>query len=180
MASLPNRKSEVEAATADIDFEKNDYRVKLDTTLGPITLELWPDVAPGHCKNLIGLAKIGFYNGILFHRVIKDFVCQVGCPLGTGTGGPGYTIDAEFNDKEHVPGVVSMARTSNPNSAGSQIFICLGRAAHLDKQYTAFGKTADQESLDNVLKFNSIQTGAGDRPVEDIVIKSAEVIATPK
>ena len=101
MPSLPNRKKDVDSAVADVDFEKNYYQVKLDTTLGTITLDLWPDVATGHCKNLIGLAKIGFYNGILFHRVIKNFVCQVGCPLGTGTGGPGYPIDASFNDKEH-------------------------------------------------------------------------------
>lgn len=180
MTSLPNRKTEVESAVADVDFEHNSYQVELDTTLGKIALDLWPEVAPGHCRNLIGLTKIGFYNGILFHRVIKNFVCQVGCPLGTGTGGPGYTIDAEFNDNEHVPGVVSMARTSNPNSAGSQIFICLGRAPHLDNQYTAFGKTADEESLANVMKFNAIETGPGDRPVEDVVIQSARVIETPK
>lgn len=180
MPQLPNRKSEVESAVADVDFDKNNYQVDLDTTIGTITLDLWPDVAPGHCKNLIGLAKIGFYDGILFHRVIKNFVCQVGCPLGTGTGGPGYNIDAEFNSNPHVPGVVSMARTSDPNSAGSQIFICLGRASHLDNQYTAFGKTADSESLDNVMKFNSIRTGPGDRPVEDVVINSAKVTVTSK
>ncbi|MDB4637408.1 peptidylprolyl isomerase [bacterium] len=180
LSQLPNRKKEVDAAIADIDFEKKNYQVILDTTAGKITLDMYPDVAPGHCKNVIGLAEIGYYDGIIFHRVIKDFVCQVGCPLGTGTGGPGYTIDAEFNDKLHEAGVLSMARTSDPNSAGSQFFICLGRVPHLDKQYTVFGKTADDESLKNVLKFNSVKTGAGDRPVEEIKIKTAKVVVTDK
>jgi cyclophilin family peptidyl-prolyl cis-trans isomerase len=180
LSQLPNRRKEVDAAIADIDFEKKNYQVVLDTTAGKITLDMWPDVAPGHCKNIIGLTKIGYYDGIIFHRVIKDFVCQVGCPLGNGTGGPGYTIDAEFNNKLHEAGVLSMARTSDPNSAGSQFFICLGRVPHLDKQYTVFGKTADDESLKNVLKFNSVKTGAGDRPVEEIKIKTAKVVETDK
>jgi len=180
LSQLPNRRKEVDAAIADIDFDKKTYQVVLDTTVGKITLDMYPDVAPGHCKNVIGLAKIGYYDGIIFHRVIKDFVCQVGCPLGNGTGGPGYTIDAEFNNKLHEAGVLSMARTSDPNSAGSQFFICLGRVPHLDKQYTVFGKTADEESLKNVLKFNSVRTGAGDRPVEEIKIKTAKVVVTDK
>ncbi|MBD3675046.1 MAG: peptidylprolyl isomerase [Planctomycetaceae bacterium] len=180
VSQLPNRKEEVDAAIADVDFEKKNYQIVLDTTVGEIKLDLWPDVAPGHCKNIIGLTKIGYYDGIIFHRVIKDFVCQVGCPLGTGTGGPGYTIDAEFNDKKHEAGVLSMARTNDPNSAGSQFFICLGRVPHLDNKYTVFGKTADEASLKNVLKFNSVRTGAGDRPVEEIKIKSAKVIETEK
>ena len=180
VSNLPNRKSEVEAAIADVDFENKTYQIILDTTIGEIKLDLYPDVAPGHCKNIIGLTKIGYYDGIIFHRVIKDFVCQVGCPLGTGTGGPGYNIDAEFNTKPHEAGVLSMARTSDPNSAGSQFFICLGRVPHLDNQYTVFGKTADDASLENVLKFNSMKTGPGDRPVEEVKINTAKVVVSDK
>lgn len=175
-----NRKSEVDAALADVDFDKNEYQIEFDTTMGKIRLDLWPDVAPGHCRNLIGLTRIGFYDGIIFHRVIKGFVIQAGCPQGTGTGGPGYQIDAEFNDRPHEPGVLSMARTNDPNSAGSQFFLCTGRAPSLDRQYTAFGKTADQESLDVVMQIGGVPTGPGDRPVQDVAIKSARVIETPK
>lgn len=175
-----SRKKDVEAAVKDVDFSKNDYQVKLETSMGDITLDLWPDVAPGHCKNIIGLAKIGFYDNLIFHRVIDGFVIQGGCPEKNGTGGPGYRIDAEFNARPHEAGVLSMARSQDPNSAGSQFFLCLGRVPYLDNQYTAFGKTADQGSLDNVLKIGSVKTGAGDKPVEDVVIKKGSVNTKPK
>lgn len=178
---MNSRRAEVDKALKDVDFTKNKYQIEFDTTLGKIKLDLYPDVAPEHCRNIIGLTKIGFYDGILFHRVIKNFVCQAGDPLGNGTGGPGYTIDAEFNNKPHVAGTLSMARKGGDNnSAGSQFFICLGRVPHLDKQYTVFGQTADEESLKNVLKFNSVETGAGDRPTKDIKINKARVIVTKK
>ena len=177
---MANRRAEVDAALEDVDLDANDYIVEFETTQGPIRLELWPNVAPGHCKNLIGLAKIGFYDGIVVHRVIAGFVMQVGCPQGTGTGGPGYTIPQEFNDRLHEAGVLSMARTSDPNSAGSQVFICLDRVPHLDNQYTAFGKTADDESLKTVLKIGTVETDAGDRPLEEVKIVSGKVTATPK
>lgn len=176
----PNRRAEVDAALKDVDFSKNNYQVEFETTMGKILLDVYPDVAPGHAQNLIGLTKIGFYNGILFHRVIQGFVIQVGCPLGNGTGGPGYTIKQEFNAKPHEAGVLSMARTNDPNSAGSQFFICLGRVPHLDRQYTVFGKTADQPSLDVVLKIGSVPTSSGDRPKQDVKITSSRVIVTPK
>jgi peptidyl-prolyl cis-trans isomerase B (cyclophilin B) len=177
-----NRRAEVDKALADVDFSKNKYQVEFDTTAGKILLDVYPDVAPGHAKNLIGLAKIGFYNGIIFHRVIPGFVIQVGCPNGTGTGGPGYTIKAEFNKTLHEPGILSMARTSDPNSAGSQFFICLTReqTRSLDNQYTVFGKTANKESLDVVQKIGSTPTDARDKPLKDIKITSAQVIVTPK
>lgn len=178
--SGPNRRAEVDAALKDVDFTKNTYQVEFETTMGKILLDVYPDVAPGHAKNLIGLTKIGFYNGIIFHRVISGFVIQVGCPLGTGTGGPGYTIHQEFNAKPHEAGVLSMARTSDPNSAGSQFFICLDRVPHLDRQYTVFGKTADQSSLDVVLKIGSVPTSSNDRPKQDVKITSSRVIVTPK
>jgi len=138
------------------------------------------DVAPGHVKNLLGLAKIGFYDGLTFHRIIKGFMIQGGCPEGTGTGGPGYTIKAEFNATPHEAGVVSMARTSDPDSAGSQFFICLDRVAHLDNQYTAFGKTADAASLAIVQQIGNAATGGQDRPSDPITIKTATVVETPK
>ena len=175
-----NYRAEVDAATAEMDFDKNNYQIELETTLGTILLDLWPDVAPEHVKNIYGLAKIGFYDGVIAHRVIPDFVVQIGCPQGTGTGGPGYTIDAEFNDKPHEAGVLSMARTNDPNSAGSQFFICLGRVPHLDNQYTVFGKTANQESLDVVMKIGGVDTNSQDRPLEDVKILSAKAIETPK
>lgn len=175
-----SRKAEVDAAVADVDFDKNDYQVELDTTMGLIRLNLDPKSAPGHCKNLIGLTKVGHYNGVIFHRVIKGFMIQGGCPQGTGTGGPGYTIKAEFNTTPHEPGVLSMARTNDPNSAGSQFFICLERVPHLDRQYTAFGKTADAESLAVVKKIGDVQTDRGDRPLKPVTISEARVVAKPK
>ena len=176
----PNRRAEVNAALADVDFDQNNYQVQFETTMGSITVNTFSDVAPGHSRNLIGLTKIGFYDGIIFHRVIEGFMIQVGCPEGTGTGGPGYTIDAEFNDRLHEAGVLSMARTNDPNSAGSQFFLCLGRVSHLDNQYTVFGKTADDESLEVVLRIGDVATNAQDRPLEEVKILSSRVIETSK
>lgn len=175
-----NRRAEVDQALKDVDFSKNTYQIEFETSMGTILLDLWPDVAPGHCKNIIGLTKIGYYDGILFHRVIDGFVIQAGCPQGTGTGGPGYRINQEFNARPHVAGVLSMARTSDPNSAGSQFFLCLGPVSSLDNQYTAFGKTADQASLDVVLKIGKVETGAQDRPRKDVKIVKGTVKVTPK
>ncbi len=175
-----NRRGEVDQALEGVDFETTDYQVELQTSLGSITLDLWADIAPGHCRNLIGLTKIGYYDGIVFHRVIAGFVAQVGCPQGTGTGGPGYTIDAEFNDRLHEAGVLSMARTSDPNSAGSQVFLCLDRVPHLDRQYTAFGKTADDQSLETLLTIGRLATDGQDRPLEEVKIESGRVIESPR
>jgi peptidyl-prolyl cis-trans isomerase B (cyclophilin B) len=175
-----NRKAEVDTATKEIDFSKNKYQIELDTTLGKITLNMLPEVAPGHCTNMLALTKIGYYDGLIFHRVIPRFMIQGGCPEGTGTGGPGYTIKAEFNATSHEPGVLSMARTNDPNSAGSQFFICLEKVPHLDRQYTAFGKTADASSLDVVKKIGAVPTAAGDRPKSPVTITRATVKATAK
>jgi peptidyl-prolyl cis-trans isomerase B (cyclophilin B) len=175
-----NRKAEVDAAAKDIDYAKNKYQIELDTSLGTITLDMKPEAAPGHCTNMLSLAKIGYYDGLSFHRVIKGFMIQGGCPEGTGTGGPGYTIKAEFNATSHDPGVLSMARSSDPNSAGSQFFICLERTPHLDRQYTAFGKTADAASLEVVKKIGAVATGASDRPRTPVTINKATVKAAPK
>ena len=174
-----NRQSEVREATKDVDFKKNRYQVKLETSMGDINLDLWPDVAPNHCLNIIGLSRIGFYDGLVFHRVVKKFVIQGGCPEGIGTGGPGYKVKAEFNSRPHDPGVLSMARAQDPDSAGSQFFLCLEKVPFLDNNYTAFGKTVDDASLKVVQQIGAVQTGRGDRPLEDVVIKKASVATLP-
>lgn len=173
-----NRKAEVEAAQKTLDLKNKRYQLQLDTTQGTITLDMAPENAPGHVLNLLGLAKIGYYDGLIFHRVIKGFMIQGGCPQGTGTGGPGYTIPAEFNKMRHEPGVLSMARTSDPNSAGSQFFICLDSHSHLDGQYTAFGKTADAESLNVVKAIGNVPTDGNDRPRTPVKINKATVLET--
>ena len=172
--------ADLQAAAKALDLAGFDYEVVLDTSLGQIRLKLDSAVAPGHVRNMVALAQSGFYDGGCFHRIIKGFMIQGGCPEGTGTGGPGYKIPAEFNKTPHEPGVLSMARTSDPNSAGSQFFICLERVPHLDNQYTAFGRTADAASLDVVKAIGSVRTAASDRPVEPVVIKKATVVTTPK
>ncbi len=175
-----NRLAEVKAAEKTLDFATNKYQIVLDTSLGKITLDLLPEVAPGHCRNILSLAKIGYYDGLQFHRVIKGFMIQGGCPEGTGTGGPGFTIPAEFNATKHEPGVLSAARTSDPNSAGSQFFICLEKAPHLDRQYTAFGRTADAESLAVVKKIGVVPTGSQDRPKTPVTMSKVTVVETAK
>src|SRR3954462_8760250 len=142
----------------------NNEVAVITTTEGEMVIEFWPDVAPGHVENFKKLARQGFYDGTCFHRVIKGFMIQGGDPLTKdeasqsrwGTGDPGYKIKAEFNDRPHVRGVLSMARSADPNSAGSQFFICLGTASSLDHQYTAFGK---------VIKGLDVLDKIGDTPV---------------
>ncbi|HYV35332.1 MAG TPA: peptidylprolyl isomerase [Gemmataceae bacterium] len=175
-----NVKDQVAAAQAKMDFAKNTYAVELTTNKGPIRLEMFPEVAPGHVKNFVALAQIGFYNNVTFHRVIKDFMIQGGCPQGTGTGGPGYTIKAEFNKTPHEPGVLSMARTNDPNSAGSQFFLCHGTPSFLNGQYTVFGKTADAESLATVMTIGNLPTGPNDKPREAVTIQKVTVTEKAK
>ena len=143
---------------------------------GVITGELYPDKAPQSVANFVELCSKGYYNGLIFHRVIPGFMIQGGCPEGTGMGGPGYCIKGEFffngfkNDLRHKRGVLSMARSSSPNSAGSQFFIMHQDAKHLDGQYAAFGKvTSGMEVVDAIAK---TRTGRNDRPVEDQKIVS--------
>lgn len=174
-----NVKAEVEKAQKDIDFNSKAYTVELTTTKGPIRLEFFPDKAPGHVKNFLALAKIGFYDGLIFHRVIKGFMIQGGCPLGSGTGDGGYKIKAEFNDTPHKAGVLSMARSNDPNSAGTQFFICLDYHKHLDRNYTAFGKVADDESMKTVKTIGDVATSS-DRPREPVKIEKAVVQEKPK
>ncbi len=129
---------------------------RVETSLGNFEVELWKDVAPKHAANFLKLAKSGFYNGLIFHRILAGFVIQGGCPDGDGTGGPGWEVEAEFNNRRHEAGVLSMARSADPNSAGSQFFVCLSRdgCKHLDGQYTAFGKVTS--GMDTVEKLGAL------------------------
>ena len=146
---------------------------------GKMVAELYPDVAPNTVNNFISLVKSGFYNGLIFHRVIPGFMIQGGCPLGTGTGGPGYSIRGEFshnrfpNPLAHDRGVLSMARAMHPNSAGSQFFIMVERAPHLDGEYAAFGKVIEgMEVADAIV---SAKRDRSDRPYDEQRMKSVTV-----
>jgi len=122
----------------------------LETTKGKVVIEMRPDLAPGHVARIKELVRDGFYDGIVFHRVIDGFMAQTGCPDGTGTGGSGKKLQAEFNAEPHVRGVCSMARANDPNSGDSQFFIVFDDATFLDKQYTVWGKVT--EGMENVDK----------------------------
>ena len=141
--------------------------------------ELYPEVAPNTVNNFISLVKKGYYDGLIFHRVIRGFMIQGGCPQGTGMGGPGYSIKGEFsqngfkNDSKHTEGVLSMARSMMPNSAGSQFFIMHKDAPHLDGAYAAFGKVT--EGMDVVNKIAEERTDYSDRPLKTQKIKSMTV-----
>ena len=146
---------------------------------GKMTLELYPEKAPITVDNFVKLAKSGFYNGIIFHRVIAGFMIQGGDPTGTGMGGPGHNIKGEFaangvpNDLKHVRGVISMARAYDPNSAGSQFFIMHADASYLDGQYAAFGKMLDGfETLDEIAR---VRTNFNDRPLREQKMKSVTI-----
>ena len=146
---------------------------------GRMVAELYPEKAPNTVNNFISLVQSGFYNGLIFHRVIPGFMIQGGCPQGTGTGGPGYSIRGEFtgnrfpNDLKHDRGVLSMARTMAPNSAGSQVFIMVEAAPHLDGQYASFGRVIEgMEVADAIV---SVRTDRMDKPMEDQRMKTVTV-----
>lgn len=176
---VADMKKTVDEMGTAIDFEKNDYQLNLDTSLGPMRLRFFPDVAPGHCRNMLALAKAGFYDNLTFHRIISGFMIQGGCPTGNGTGGPGYQIKAEFNQRRHRKGTLSMARAQDPNSAGSQFFVCLEDVPYLDGQYTVFGELLDEESTQTLDRIGAVRTGAQDRPVEPVMIRKAAVAEKP-
>ncbi|HRE79956.1 MAG TPA: peptidylprolyl isomerase [Opitutaceae bacterium] len=158
----------------------------ISTSYGDMTLSFWPEVAPKTVENFKKLAREGFYDGTAFHRVIKGFMIQGGCPntkAGArgmpGTGDPGYKLKAEFNSKPHVRGVISMARASDPNSAGCQFFICHGDARFLDKQYTAFGElTGGDDVLEQIASVPTKSGGGGEKstPVDRIEVKSIKIV----
>ena len=154
----------------------------IKTSLGTMVLEFWADVAPKHVENFKTLAKKGFYDGTAFHRVIKGFMIQGGDPLTKddaqqmrwGTGDPGYKIKAEFNDKHHTRGVLSMARSQDPDSAGSQFFICHDKASSLDGKYTAFGKLINGDDV--LEKIATTETAPGDRPLKKVTVESIKIV----
>ena len=146
---------------------------------GNIKIELYPVIAPNTVNNFISLIKKGYYDGLIFHRIIRGFMIQGGDPRGTGMGGPGYSIRGEFsangftNDLKHTEGVLSMARTMDPNSAGSQFFLMTSVSPHLDGQYAAFGKVI--EGLNLIMDLEKVKTSFGDKPLEDVVMEMVTV-----
>jgi cyclophilin family peptidyl-prolyl cis-trans isomerase len=150
----------------------------MDTKDGPITMIFYYDVAPNTVDSFLRLASGGYYDGLTFHRIVPGFVIQGGDPKGNGTGGPGYNVEAEFNDRKHLPGVLSMARASDPNSAGSQFFICLdyNQTKHLDNQYTAFGQvTSGMDAVNKIAatKLKDPQQGVPETPqvIQKVTVK---------
>jgi peptidyl-prolyl cis-trans isomerase B (cyclophilin B) len=174
------KKDEARAATSKSDAKEVAV---IKTSEGEMVIEFWPDVAPKTVENFKTLAKKGFYDGTCFHRVIKGFMIQGGDPLTKdpakeglwGTGDPGYKIKAEFNDRKHVRGVISMARSQHPDSAGCQFFICHGNPSSLDGQYTTFGKLTKGDDV--LEKIASTATRPQDRPVKRMNIDSIKIVA---
>lgn len=161
-------------------MERTDMKALLTIkSFGEIEVELYKDAAPITVDNFVRLVNKGFYNGLTFHRVIRGFMIQGGCPIGNGTGGPGYTIKGEFasngvkNPLKHEAGVISMARAMDPNSAGSQFFIMHEDAPHLDGQYAAFGKVT--KGMDVVDKIACVATDYRDKPLKPVVIESVVI-----
>jgi peptidyl-prolyl cis-trans isomerase B (cyclophilin B) len=158
-------------------------RAIIHTNYGDMTVEFWPDVAPRTVENFLKLSRENFYNGTAFHRIIKGFMIQGGCPnskIGArgapGTGGPGYQVKAEFNNRKHEKGVLSMARSSDPDSAGSQFFVCHGDADFLNNKYTAFGKlVAGEETLNKIAGIACVGQERS-TPTERVEITSIELI----
>jgi cyclophilin family peptidyl-prolyl cis-trans isomerase len=165
---------------ADSDVQSNEIAV-IETTLGNIELEFLEDKAPEHVKNLKDLAKKGFYDGTTFHRVIPGFMIQGGDPNSKsedrsthGTGGPGHSVNAEFNDTPHDRGILSMARSQDPNSAGSQFFIVVKDSHFLDNQYTAFGRVvAGMEVVDKIV---NVPRDSGDNPNDRVEMTSVKIV----
>jgi cyclophilin family peptidyl-prolyl cis-trans isomerase len=136
--------------------EAANVRARIATDKGDIVFTFFPEDAPQHAAAFIKLARAGFYDGLTFHRVEPGFVIQGGDPSGNGTGGPGYQLDAEFNGNPHIPGTVAMARSSNPNSAGSQFYICLGDAPFLNRQYTVFGHVVEGQTVVDAIRVGDV------------------------
>ena len=185
MFLAPLRWREFLARLMSTNAPANEQAV-IKTAYGDMTLAFWPDVAPQTVENFKKLAREGFYNGTAFHRIIKGFMIQGGCPNTRkgetgipGTGGPGYKIKAEFNTKPHVRGVISMARSAHPDSAGSQFFICHGDARFLDRQYTAFGELVKGDDvLERIATVPTQHGGGGEKstPIDRVEITSVEIV----
>jgi peptidyl-prolyl cis-trans isomerase B (cyclophilin B) len=170
-------------------METNEVAV-ITTNHGEMVLSFWPDVAPKTVENFKTLARKGFYDGTAFHRIVQGFMVQGGDPLTKdpsqerrwGTGDPGYKLKAEFNEKPHVRGVISMARSNDPDSAGSQFFICLGDARFLDRKYTAFGQLIKGDDV--LAKLGAVPTVSGgggekSRPTTRVAVETIKILAAP-
>jgi peptidyl-prolyl cis-trans isomerase B (cyclophilin B) len=154
---------------------KKQYTAVMETSLGKITIALDPKVAPNHVNSFVFLAKQGYYDGVIFHRVIPGFMAQGGDPTGTGAGGPGYQLKAEFNETKHVRGVLSAARAQDPDSAGSQFFLMHADAPFLDGKYTAYGKiTEGIEVVDKIVKLPRDESDRPNDPPKIVSIKIEE------
>ncbi|MCI0331158.1 MAG: peptidylprolyl isomerase [candidate division Zixibacteria bacterium] len=158
-------------ATPSTSLGTSNPQVILETDSGTIVLELFPKEAPITVENFLKLVNQKFYDGLIFHRVIPGFMIQGGDPKGNGSGGPGWTIKGEFGPRKHILGALSMARTADPNSAGSQFFICVAAAPHLDGQYAAFGQAISGAEV--AVKVASVPRDANDRPLSPVRIKRA-------
>ena len=164
---------------ANAESQSEERLAVIETNMGTFTFKFYAEDAPGTVRNFIELAEKGYYDGTIFHRVIAGFMIQGGDPKGTGSGGPGYTIKAEFNKQKHVAGTVAMARTADPDSAGSQFYLCLEPTPHLDGQYTVFGQVVD--GMDVVTAIGKVSTDRRDRPIEKVVMKKVTIReASPK
>lgn len=156
--------------------EMQNVQATIATSEGEMKFEFFPDKAPKHVENFVKLAEQGFYDGTVFHRTIPGFMIQGGCPEGSGRGGPGWKVNAEFNDTPHERGVLSMARSSDPDSAGSQFFVCHGKADFLDGQYTAFGRLTDgDETLDKIASAPTKPGGEGSSPVQPVKVDKVTI-----
>lgn len=160
------------AQNNDLDPENTLY---LDLEYGRVVIKMLPEIAPNHVEKIKKLTRQGFYDGVKFHRVIKGFMAQTGDPTGTGSGGSGEKVDAEFSDTPHYKGMVSMARTSDPNSADSQFFICLAYSPHLDGQYTVWG-----EVVSGMKYVDMIKIGEGPSFADPDIIVKMQVAADAK
>jgi peptidyl-prolyl cis-trans isomerase B (cyclophilin B) len=182
---MPKKSSKKNEAKSTIPAAASIERALIKTNYGEMTVEFWPEVAPKTVENLKKLAREKFYDGTCFHRIVAGFMIQGGDPLtkdeknadSFGTGGPGYQIDAEFNERHHEKGVLSMARSSDPDSAGSQFFICLNDAGFLDRQYTAFGKlVAGEDVLTSIGKVPTTYSPMGNEKSQPISRVAVETI----
>lgn len=187
MDAAPVEVAVAKMAPEGLDFMKvpledlANYQVIMTTNQGDLLLEFWPETAPNHVRNFLDLCYTGFYDGVSFHRVIPGFMIQGGDPTGTGSGNGKRMLDAEFSKDpkyKHMPGVLSMARTGDPNSASCQFFVMHKTSSHLDGQYSVFGKCID--GMDVVERIVTTKRGPNDKPLEKQFIVSATVIVAPK
>ncbi|MCI5050553.1 MAG: peptidylprolyl isomerase [Rickettsiales bacterium] len=165
---------------ADAEARDLENTLYLELKDGRVVIEMYPSKAPNHVKRIKELVREGFYNGVVFHRVIDGFMAQTGDPTGTGTGGSGQKLMAEFNDVKHKRGTVSMARASNPNSADSQWFICFASAPFLNGEYTVWGQVVEgMEHVDNIKKGDADMNGSVDNPDKVVSMKVAADVERP-